>query len=97
MLKKSKNLIDVKVRDVKVNGEVRIVLIYGLIDFGERQVMWRMVSEMGMNIGIPWMCVGYFNDILYNYEKEIERIRAERNIRGFRQMIDECKLIDLKP
>ena len=40
------------------------------------------------------MCIGGFNDILYNFEKEGGKIRAERKIRGFRQMIEEC-LIDL--
>ena len=40
--------------------------------------------------------VGDFNDILYNYEKEREKLRATRKIKGFRQMIENCNLIDLR-
>ena len=43
----------------------------------------------------PWICLGDFNDILYNYEKERGNIRAARKIKGFRMMIEECKLNDL--
>ena len=45
---------------------------------------------------MPWMCVGDFNDILYNHGKEEGMIRSERKIRGFRDMIEGGNLINLK-
>ena len=42
------------------------------------------------------MCAGDFNDIFYNYKKEWGKVKVVRKIKGFRQKIDNCCLIDLK-
>ena len=54
--------------------------------------MW----ENGRTIEIPWLCMGDFNDILYEYENEGGKMRAAKKIKGFRQMVENCKLIDLQ-
>ncbi|KAL2942601.1 hypothetical protein RDABS01_030951, partial [Bienertia sinuspersici] len=46
-------------------------------------------------IDLPWCVVGDFNQILYNLEKKGGSNRAEREIREFREALDECYLQDL--
>ena len=93
---KCKNLIDMEVRDEGQKIQLKVFWIYGPTDYDERQEVWRLVKKRAMNIASPWMCVGDFNDILYNYEKEGGRIKDARKIRGFRSMVEESQLIDLK-
>ena len=54
-----------------------------------------MIKEKAISIKGPWMCVGDFNEILYNHEKDEGRIRFERKIKGFRDMIEGSNLINL--
>ena len=82
---KCKNLIDMEVLDVGTGQHFRIFWIYGHTDYGERQEVWNLICEWAKNIDITWMCVGDFNEILYNNEKE--GVRATMKIMGFRQMI----------
>ena len=58
--------------------------------------MWRLVKERAKNIDSLWMCVGDFNDILFNYENEGGGIKEARKIMGFRSMVEESQLIDFK-
>lgn len=41
------------------------------------------------------MVVGDFNEIMYSFEKKKGRLRNERNIVRFREVLKECDLTDL--
>lgn len=43
----------------------------------------------------PLMCIGDFNDILYHYEKEGGRVRDDRKLMGFRNLVEQSGFIDL--
>ena len=95
VLGKNKNLIDMQVEDMGYGIQYRVFWVYGPTDYEERKDVWELISERGRDIGIPWLCLGDFNDILYNYEKKGGNIRAARKIKGFRMMIENCRLNDL--
>ena len=58
--------------------------MYGPIDYEERQGVWKLICERRENMVETWMCIGDFNDILYNFENEGGKIRDERKTKGFR-------------
>ena len=95
MLGKNKNLIDMQVEDMGYGIQYRVFWVYKPTDYEEKKDVWELISERGRDIGIPWLCLGDFNDILYNYEKEGGNIRAVRKIKRFKMMIENCRLNDL--
>ena len=96
MVGKCKNVINMEVTEHGSDQMVRVFWVYRFTDYGERQEVWKLIWDRSINIRMPWMCVGDFNDILYNHEKEEGMIRSERKIRGFRDMIEGGNLINLK-
>ena len=85
-----------KVKEEGQRMQYRIFWVYGPTDFDERQEVWKLICDKGKFIDVPWLCVGDFNDILYNYENEWGKLRPVRKIKGFKQMIENCNLIDLR-
>ena len=43
----------------------------------------------------PWMCIGDFNKILYQYEKKGKQMRSTRQLQKFRKAIEFMGLHDL--
>ena len=75
--------------------QYKVFWVYRPMDYEEKKDVWELISERERYTGIPWLCLGDFNDILYNYEKEGGNIRAARKIKGFRMMIENYRLNDL--
>ena len=44
---------------------------------------------------LPWCCMGDFNEILQTEEKRGGRIRAHDQMQAFRDVLDDCGLVDL--
>ena len=84
-----------EVLDGDVDQQFRVFQVYGPIDFDERQGVWKMISERARSIKVSWLCIGDFNDILFNYQNDGGNLRAARKIRSLREMIEQCNLIDL--
>ena len=75
-----------KVYDKEQRMHLRIFWVYGPIKFEERQEVWSLISNKGKDIDIPWVCIGDFNDIFYNYEKEWGKIRETRKNEMFQKI-----------
>ncbi|KAA3474501.1 Exo_endo_phos domain-containing protein [Gossypium australe] len=58
---------------------------------------WRFTGFYGEPNGnnLPWLVAGDFNEILFSFEKQGERIREERQMDAFRKTLDDCELSDL--
>jgi hypothetical protein len=44
---------------------------------------------------IPWLVLGDFNEILFNYEKEGGRPRAQQAMQAFHDALKDCELEDM--
>ncbi|KAL9686367.1 hypothetical protein QQ045_023824 [Rhodiola kirilowii] len=53
------------------------------------------VERLGQNNQLPWLVLGDFNEVLFDWEVWGGRIRKEWQMRNFREAINECGLMDL--
>lgn len=61
----------------------------------ERCKSWRLLQSLCGNVSLPWLCLGDFNEILQAHEHEGGNLRQDRQIIGFRLVVEHCNLIDL--
>lgn len=46
-------------------------------------------------MSLPWIVLGDFNEILYNFEKEGGRPRSQSQLQAFHDALSECGLSDM--
>ncbi|OMO94054.1 reverse transcriptase [Corchorus capsularis] len=91
-----KNLVDTLIVDVNSGVSFRIFWIYGAPVFEDRKLIWEKVKLKAVNIEEVWCCIGDFNDILDDSEKEGGGLKDRRYIRCFQEMVEQCQLIDIQ-
>ncbi|XP_041009450.1 uncharacterized protein LOC121253511 [Juglans microcarpa x Juglans regia] len=69
--------------------------IYGHLEASRRLETWNLLKSFAVTSERGWLMMGDFNEILSNLEKSGGRIRPERQMRDFRQLLDECEMMDL--
>ena len=65
------NHIDMDIKEA--DGSVwRFTRVYGFPQADEKHRTWTLLKDLRLQdtINIPWLCVGDFNKILYQHEKE---------------------------
>jgi hypothetical protein len=66
---KGRYYIDVEV--VEDNGSRwRFTGIYGESKTSEKDNTWKLLRTLSAQSNLPWLCMGDFNEILFDYEKE---------------------------
>ncbi|KAL0408772.1 UNVERIFIED_CONTAM: hypothetical protein Sradi_1811600 [Sesamum radiatum] len=88
--------IDVSCRFCESEEWWRFTGFYGEPDVGKRENSWRILKRLHSQSIRPWLCAGDFNEILEHAEKEGGPMRAEWQIRNFRNCLSECELHDLR-
>ena len=68
---------------------------YGDPETINRENSWSMLKRLSTRFTLPWVCIGDFNEILYADEKQGWLDRPERQMLGFREALDFCRLKDL--
>ncbi|KAK4387777.1 hypothetical protein Sango_2384300 [Sesamum angolense] len=86
---------DVSVRLNEAGDWWRFTGIYGEPDTGKRSEFWNLLCRLHHQSVRPWLCAGDFNEILAHSEKKGGPVRAEWQIRNFRNCLAECSLHDL--
>ncbi|GMI75496.1 hypothetical protein like AT4G29090 [Hibiscus trionum] len=61
----------------------------------KRSESWSLLRQLESHQNLPWLVVGDFNEITYSFEKKGGRLRHERNMAGFRDVLEDCNLSDL--
>ncbi|KAA3477124.1 reverse transcriptase [Gossypium australe] len=56
---------------------------------------WNLLRTLGQEQRYPWLVSGDFNEIMYLFEKSGGQPRVERKIAAFREVLDECQLLDI--
>jgi hypothetical protein len=73
----------------------RFTGFYGNPDHHRRIESWDLLRRLGSDSFLPWMICGDFNEIVDNGEKLGIRSRPQRQMKIFREALDDCRLEDL--
>lgn len=68
---------------------------YGQPDVSKRHESWTLLRSLKVPSDKGWLLLGDFNDILSNNEKTGSRAKPDRQLKAFRDAIEECQLHDL--
>ncbi|OMO94917.1 reverse transcriptase [Corchorus capsularis] len=95
-IEESKNLVDTVIIDNRSGGSFRILWVYGAPVFEDRKLVWERIKRKALIIDEAWCCIGDFNDILDDSEKDGGPLKDRRYIRYFQDMVEHCQLIDIQ-
>ena len=73
----------------------RFTGFYGNPDHHKWIESWDLLRRLGRDSSLPWMICGDFNEIVDNGEKLGNRSRPQRQMKIFRDALDDCRLEDL--
>ena len=93
---KSKNHIDMEVLETG-GSRWRFTGVYGEARSEHKYKMWEVLEELKQQhvAGVPWLCAGDFNEILFHHEKEGGVPRAQSCLDRFKMALEFCELDDL--
>ncbi|CAL9004798.1 unnamed protein product [Prunus brigantina] len=95
ILTSSKHIIDTIVATNDGMNPHRATWVYGTPYREEKDSFWRKMNELRGDTGLPWLCAGDFNEILWSFEKSGGRDASVYQSRFLRQFMDNAGLIDL--
>ncbi|OMP01909.1 reverse transcriptase [Corchorus capsularis] len=81
--------IDITVGNVD-SEKWRFTGFYGRPETNKRHESWALLRLLATQSNLPWLCADDFNEILSNDEKLGGRMRSQRQMNDFREVIDEC-------
>ncbi|XP_019167308.1 PREDICTED: uncharacterized protein LOC109163041 [Ipomoea nil] len=90
----SKTHIDV---EVSISGfpNWRMTCYYGYPERTRRTESWDLLKQLATQSELPWVVIGDFNDLLYQYEKRGGNPHPNSLLRGFGETMDQCGLAQL--
>lgn len=92
----SQDFIDGVIKEANGQRVWRFTFVYGNPDFDSRQGKWQRLIASCVNMNLPRLCFGDFNDILSHSEKEGDRLKEARKIRGFKHCVDSFSFVELE-
>ena len=69
--------------------------MYGEPRWEDKHMTWDKIRELNAQHNLPWAIIGDLNEILFNHEKEGGNLRPHNRMQAFRDVLDDCGLIDL--
>lgn len=87
--------IDVEINDVEGGDTWRFTGFYGHPDGRNRSASWNLLRQLSHDQSIPWVVVGDFNKITNSFEKKGGRLHSDRQMKEFREALEDCNLLDL--
>jgi hypothetical protein len=88
----TKNYIDVIIED---DITWRFTGFYGEPSWGQKHISWEALRTLHGQVALPWLVLGDFNEILFNYEKEGGRPRSQLAMKAFHDALNDCELEDM--
>lgn len=68
--------IDVIVKEGVGECEWRLTEFYSWPEVHNRHLSWKLLGELKMQSRLSWLCIGYFNEILYAHEMKGRGVRG---------------------
>ncbi|XP_019184966.1 PREDICTED: uncharacterized protein LOC109179943 [Ipomoea nil] len=94
LLSYSKNYVDVEVTIIGF-PVWRMTCYYGFPERNRRTESWDLLRTLSARSDLPWIVVGDFNDLLFQYEKRGGNPHPNSLLRGFGDAIEDCGLAQL--
>ncbi|KAL0282257.1 UNVERIFIED_CONTAM: hypothetical protein Sangu_2959900 [Sesamum angustifolium] len=91
----SNNHIDATVQASPTAARWRFIGFYGHPDVPQRRATWCLLRQLSRQSHRPWLCMGNFNEILCQEEKQGVNVRVSWQISAFRECLSDCNLHDL--
>ncbi|KAL0370676.1 UNVERIFIED_CONTAM: putative mitochondrial protein [Sesamum angustifolium] len=91
----SSSHIDARVRLSEESEPWRLTDFYGAPDANNHGESWTLLRYLSQESKLPWMCVGDFNVILLDLEKDGALPTRQWQLRAFREALIDCDLHDL--
>lgn len=88
----SSNHIDVT---VGVDSQWRFTGVYRFPEDNNKWKTWRMIEYLANLSSLPWMLLGDFNEILYDFEKRGGNLKREYRMTEFCDCLEKCGLHDM--
>lgn len=73
----------------------RLTRIYRAAHSERKVETWRLMRTLNHQINLPWVCMGDFNEILFQHEKQGGAPRGHTCMQNFRDALEWCNLNDL--
>ena len=73
----------------------RFTGVYGIPETSRKSETWDLLRGLNQKFSLPWICASDFNEILRGHEKLGGPPRREAEMQAFRDIVDECELVDL--
>ena len=77
-------------------GWWRLTFVYGSTNYHCRKALWSYIGTSQGSHPTPWLCMGDYNDILRDDEKEGNKIKAHYKIQNFQNFLNQAFLIELE-
>ncbi|KAK9983991.1 hypothetical protein SO802_033516 [Lithocarpus litseifolius] len=87
--------IDAIITELENGFSWRYTGFYGYPETHLREESWKLISSLNRCYCLPWFYCGDFNEILSMNEKAGGAQRSQRQMEGFRQVINNCCFLDL--
>jgi hypothetical protein len=83
--------------DVVIEGEFswRFTGVYGEPSWGQKHITWDALRTLHGQLNLPWLALGDFKEILFNYEKEGGRPRSQQAMQASHDALKDCELEDM--
>lgn len=73
----------------------RLMGFYGYLAVSDRDKSWKLLDNLCGGASYLCLCIGNFNKVLQAIEQEGGNLRCERQMVGFRNIVEKCQLNDL--
>jgi hypothetical protein len=90
----SHNHIDAVVNEGKSDAW-RLTGVYGAPETHNRPKTWDLLRRLDGFYQLPWCCLGDFNEVVKLEEMHGRLKRPDRQMQAFRNVLDDCGLVDL--
>ena len=90
----SHNHIDVIINE-GMSDAWRLTGVYGAPETHNRPKTWDLLRKLDGLFQLPWYCLGDFNEVVKLEEMCGRLNRPEKQMQAFRNVLDDCGLVDL--
>lgn len=95
ILSSSTNFIHATVQNLEDQTDYDFTFVYGNPTFQQRRFLWNRLRALQSDKRRQWGCVGDFNELLSQQEKDGLRPQHQNRIDLFREFLSSCELMDL--